>query len=468
MGENDLQDVDLLVIGGGKAGKSLAMDRAKAGWKVVMVERDKIGGTCINVACIPTKALVGAARTLLTARHAARMGIETGSEPTVELEGLRAHKEDVVGGMMEAHRRLFAASGMDFVLGTARFTGERTAEITTADGSTRTVRGRDVVINTGTTPALPDLPGITDAQVWNSETILRLERLPETLLILGGGYVGCEFASMFAAFGSRVTLLQGRDQLLPREDRDVADEVARLLADQGVEVRLGARASAVRREKGQGDIVVTLDDGREVRGQELLAATGRTPVTAGLGLRAAGVRLTDRGYVAADDHLRTTADGVWAAGDVAGSPQFTHASWHDFRILRANLTGGDAVTSGRTVPYTVFTTPELGRVGLTETEARAQGYDVKVARLQVSAIPRAKTLHEQAGTWKAVVDASTDRILGAALLGRDAGEVLSAVQMAMLGRLPYQQVRDAIFTHPTMAEGLNLLFDTLDDDTAHR
>ncbi|CAM5617340.1 dihydrolipoyl dehydrogenase family protein [Streptomyces hirsutus] len=467
MSEKDVQDVDLLVIGGGKAGKSLAMDRAKAGWKVAMVERDKIGGTCINVACIPTKALVGSARTLLTARHAARMGIEIGSEPAIDLEALRAHKEDVVGGMVEAHTKLFADSGMDFILGTARFTGKRTAEITTADGATRTVRGRDVVINTGTTPAVPDLPGLAGAQVWNSETILHLERLPETLLILGGGYVGCEFASMFAVFGTRVTLLQGRDQLLPREDRDVADEVARVLTDQGVDVRLGARASAVRREEGRGDVVVTLDDGSEVCGQELLVATGRTPVTAGLGLEAAGVRLTDRGFAAVDDHLRTTADHVWAAGDVAGSPQFTHASWHDFRILRANLTGGDAVTSGRTVPYTVFTTPELARIGLTETEARAQGHAVKVARLPVAAIPRAKTLHDKAGTWKAVVDAGTDQILGVALLGHHAGEVLSAVQMAMLGRLPYQQVRDAVFTHPTMGEGLNLLFDTLDDGTAH-
>ncbi|WP_055695060.1 dihydrolipoyl dehydrogenase family protein [Streptomyces prasinopilosus] len=466
MNEKDVQDVDLLVIGGGKAGKSLAMDRAKAGWKVAMVERDKIGGTCINVACIPTKALVGSARTLLTARHAARMGIEIGSEPAVDLEALRAHKEDVVGGMVEAHKKLFADSGMDFVLGTARFTGERTVEITTADGATRAVRGRDVVINTGTTPALPDLPGIADAQVWDSETILRLERLPETLLVLGGGYVGAEFASMFAVFGTRVTLLQGRDQLLPREDRDVADEVARVLTDQGVDVRLGARASAVRREEGHGDVVVTLDDDSEVRGQELLVATGRTPVTAGLGLEAAGVRLTDRGFVAVDGHLRTTADHVWAAGDVAGSPQFTHASWHDFRVLRDNLTGGDTVTSGRIVPYTVFTTPELARIGLTETEARAQGHDVKVARLRVAAIPRAKTLHEGTGIWKAVVDAGTDQILGVALLGHHAGEVLSAVQMAMLGRLPYQQVRDAVFTHPTMGEGLNLLFDTLDDDKA--
>ena len=244
--------------------------------------------------------------------------------------------------------------------------------------------------------------------------------------------------------------------------------MAQILADQCVDVRLEARADAVRREGDQGDVVVTLEGGSEVRGQELLVATGRTPVTADLGLAAAGVELTDRGFVAVDDHLRATADHVWAAGDVAGSPQFTHASWNDFRILRANLTGGDAVTTGRLVPYTVFITPELARVGLTETEARAQGFDVKVARLKVAAIPRAKTLHDTVGTWKAVVDAETDQILGVALLGRNSGEVISAVQMAMLGGLPYPQVRDAVITHPTMAEGLNLLFETLGDRERRR
>ena len=357
MANRNVEDVDLLVVGGGKAGKSLAMDGAKAGWTVVMVERDKIGGTCINVACIPTKALVGSARTLITARRAAEMGVDVGAEPSISLARLREHKESVVDGMVAAHEEMFADSGMDFVLGSARFIAERTAEIQTSGGGTRVVRGRDVVINTGTTPAQPRVDGVARARVWNSETILHLERLPGTLLVLGGGYVGCEFASMFATFGARVTLLQGADRLLPGEDPDVARQVAEILTDQGVDVRLRARAKSVRRESGHDDVVVTLADGREVRGQELLVATGRSPVTADLGLDTAGVAVNDRGFVVVDDHLRTTAEHVWAAGDVAGSPQFTHVSWHDFRVLRANLTGGDAVTTGRLVPYTVFLTP---------------------------------------------------------------------------------------------------------------
>jgi pyruvate/2-oxoglutarate dehydrogenase complex dihydrolipoamide dehydrogenase (E3) component len=462
MNDRDLEDVDLLVIGGGKAGKSLAMDRAKAGWKVAMVERDKIGGTCINVACIPTKALVGSARNVLTARNAEVMGVELEEQPLVSLDGLRQHKTSVVDGMVAAHKKMFADSGMDFILGTARFIGPRTAEIETHDGDIRLLRGTDVVINTGTIPAIPDLAGITESRAWTSETILKLERLPARLLILGGGYVGCEFASMYALFGSQVIMLQGGTQLLSREDPDVADEVAGILADQGVEVRLEARATAVRRN-GDGEIVVILEDGSQVVGDDLLVATGRNPVTADLGLPAADVEITDRGFIQVDDHLRTSADHVWAAGDVAGSPQFTHASWNDFRILKANLDHGDAATRGRIVPYAVFITPELARVGMTETQARAEGRRVAVAKIPVSAIPRAKTLHDTTGTWKAVVDADTDLILGAALLGHNAGEAISTLQMAMIGGLPYQQVRDAVLTHPTMGEGLNLLFDALDD-----
>lgn len=437
------------------------MDRAKAGWKVVMAERDKIGGTCINVACIPTKALVGSARTMLTARGADQMGVEIGGEPRISLERLRNHKESVVGGMVFAHEKMFADSGMDFILGTARFVDERTVEITTREG-TRVVRGRDVVINTGTTPAVPAIEGIDAADVWNSETILALQRLPESLIVLGGGYVGCEFASMFAIFGTRVTLVQGSAQVLPREDPDVAAAVGEILAGQGVELRLGATAKAVRREAGHGDVVVTLAGGAEIRGQQMLVATGRSPVTGDLGLELAGVELTNRGFVRVDDHLRTSADHVWAAGDVAGSPQFTHASWSDFRILKANLTGGDAVTTGRLVPYTVFITPELARVGLTESEARAQGRNIMVATIPVASIPRARTLHETIGMWKVVVDADADQILGVALLGHDSGEVVSVIQMAMLGELRYQQVRDAVLTHPTMGEGVNLLMDALD------
>jgi probable pyridine nucleotide-disulfide oxidoreductase len=463
MSDRGVEDVDLLVIGGGKAGKSLAMDRAKAGWKVAMVERDKIGGTCINVACIPTKALVGSARTLLKASHADVMGVELDGEATVSVDGLRRHKSSVVDGMVAAHKKMFADSGMDFILGTARFIAPRTVEVKTRNETIRLLRGSDVVINTGTMPAIPELPGITESRPWTSETILELERWPQRLTVLGGGYVGCEFASMFALFGARVTLLQGPDQLLPREDPDIAAEVANILADQGVDLRLGVRAKAVHREGRNGEVVALLEHGPEVRGEELLVATGRTPVTTDLGLASAGVDLTDRGFICVDEHLRTTADHVWAAGDVAGSPQFTHASWNDFRILKANLDHGEAVTRGRIVPYTVFITPELARVGMTEAQARALGRNVAICKIPFSAIPRAKTLHDTAGTWKAVVDADTDLILGAALLGHNAGEVISTLQMAMLGELPYQQVRDAPLTHPTMGEGLNLLFDALDD-----
>jgi pyruvate/2-oxoglutarate dehydrogenase complex dihydrolipoamide dehydrogenase (E3) component len=461
MNDREIEDVDLLVIGGGKAGKSLAMDRARAGWKVAMVERDKIGGTCINVACIPTKALVGSARTVLAARQAEVMGVEV-DEPLVSVDGLRQHKSSVVDGMVAAHKKMFADSGMDFILGTARFFAPRTVEIETHDGDLRLLRGTDVVINTGTTPALPDVPGVAESAALTSETILQLERLPHRLLILGGGYVGCEFASMYALLGSKVIMVQGGSQLLRREDPDVAVEVAEILTDQGVEIRLNARATAVR-HNGDGEVFVILEDGSQVDGDDLLLATGRTPVTADLGLPAAGVEITDRGFIQVDDHLHTSADHVWAAGDVAGSPQFTHASWNDFRILKANLNHGDAATRGRIVPYTVFITPELARVGSTETQARAQGHNVAVSKIAVSAIPRAKTLHDTTGTWKAVVDADTNLILGAALLGHNAGEVISTLQMAMLGGLRYQQVRDAVLTHPTMGEGLNLLFDALDD-----
>ncbi|WP_024795725.1 dihydrolipoyl dehydrogenase family protein [Tomitella biformata] len=461
MAYEEPEDFDLLVVGGGKAGKSLAMDRAKAGWSVAMVERDKVGGTCINVACIPTKALVESARALETIRRAASMGIDLDGEPAVSLEALRHHKESVVGGMVDAHRQMFIDSGMDFIMGTARFIAPRTVQITADDGTVRVLRGRDVVINTGATPALPDLPGIAESHVWTSETILRLDRLPQTLLILGGGYIGCEFASMFALFGTKVVLVQGPAQVLPREDHDIAAEVAEILTGQGVDLHTGTRVASVRRAPNHGPVTLTLEDGSTLTGDELLVATGRAPVTAQLGLEAAGVQVTDRGFVDVDDHLRTSAEHVWAAGDVAGSPQFTHASWNDFRIMRANLTGADTSTSGRLVPYTVFITPELARVGMTETEARAAGHQVAVAKIAVSAIPRAKTTHEQTGMWKAVVDAESGEILGAALLGRGAGEVISAVQMAMIGGLPYQSVRDAVLTHPTMGEGLNLLFDTL-------
>lgn len=453
---------DLVVVGGGKAGKSLAMLRAKKGDKVFMVERDKIGGTCINVACIPTKTLVSSARRLAEVRTAAAYGVDLPgadlASAGVDLEALRARKESVVGGMVEAHKKMFAAPGLDFVLGTAKFVGPKTVEATLADGSVRVVEGEKVLINTGTTPAIPPIEGLGDVDYWTSEDALRLTEIPDRLVILGGGVIGVEMASMMAAFGADVTLIEGGEHILAREDADVAEEMAANLAAQGVTVRTGERA--VRVSSGGEGIVVHTTAG-EVSGTRLLVALGRTPATKGLGLEAAGVELTERGFVKVDSRLETTAPGVYAAGDVAGTPQFTHASWNDFRVLRDLFAGKDASTEGRLIPWAVFATPELGRVGMSESEARAAGRDIRVAKVAAAAVPRAKTHGHVEGFYKVVVDAETEEILGAAIVAESASEVIAAVQTAMLGGLPWPKLRDAVIAHPTMAEGLNIVLDSL-------
>lgn len=453
---------DLVVVGGGKAGKSLAMLRAKKGDKVFMVERDKIGGTCINVACIPTKTLVSSARRLAEVRTAAAYGVDLPgadlASAGVDLEALRARKESVVGGMVEAHKKMFAAPGLDFVLGTAKFVGPKTVEATLADGSVRVVEGEKVLINTGTTPAIPPIEGLSDVDYWTSEDALRLTEIPDRLVILGGGVIGVEMASMMAAFGADVTLIEGGEHILAREDADVAEEMAANLAAQGVTVRTGERA--VRVSSGDEGVLVHTTAG-EVAGTRLLVALGRTPATKGLGLEAAGVELTERGFVKVDSRLETTAPGVYAAGDVAGTPQFTHASWNDFRVLRDLFAGKDASTEGRLIPWAVFATPELGRVGMSESEARAAGRDVRVAKVAAAAVPRAKTHGHVEGFYKVVVDAETEEILGAAIVAESASEVIAAVQTAMLGGLPWPKLRDAVIAHPTMAEGLNIVLDAM-------
>ena len=463
-----IEEVDLLVVGGGKAGKSLAMLRAKAGDKVVMVERDKVGGTCINVACIPTKTLISAARVLHEVQGSGAYGVtlpeqdggtDALTQARIDLASFRARKEAVVGGMVAAHEKMFPASGMDFVKGTARFVAERTVEIALNDGTTRRVRGAKVLINTGTAPSAPAIEGLAEVPHWTSEDLLALPELPTSLVVLGGGVIGVEMASLMGLLGVPVTLLHAGEHVLDREDADVAAEVTAGLEALGVTVLTRARATRV--GAAPGGVVVSAQDGREATGSHLLVALGRTPVTAALGLEAAGVETTGRGFIKVDDHLRTSAEGVYAAGDVAGSPQFTHASWNDFRILRDLLAGKEASTSGRLVPWAVFTTPELGHVGLTEAQARAAGHEVLVARTPTAAVPRARTLGRTEGFYKVMVDADTDEILGAAIIGPEASEVVTSVQMAMLGGLTWRQVRDAVITHPTMGEGLNIVLDSL-------
>jgi probable pyridine nucleotide-disulfide oxidoreductase len=458
----DIEELDLLVVGGGKAGKSLAMDVARAGGRVAMVERGMIGGTCINVACIPTKTIINSGRILQDARRAAEFGITGVENPGMDIDLLRHRKEEVVGTMVNGQLASFTGSGMDFILGEAKFVGPRTVEIALNDGGIRTLRGADVVVNLGTEPLLPDIEGLAESAVQTSNTLLELEALPESMIVLGGGYVGCEFADFLNTIGVQVTVIQRGDQLLAREDADVAAAIEQGFTEAGLTVRLGESAESISRA-ADGTVTVTLSSGDAVAAADILVAVGRAPMTTGANLEVAGIRLTDRGFIGVDEHLRTSAEHVWAAGDAAGTPQFTHASYDDYRILKANLAaqngqGDPRSTAGRLIPYCVFTTPELGRVGLTEAQARAAGHDVRVARMPVTAIPRARTVGHLEGMWKAVVDRNTNRILGAALLGTEASEAIAVVQMAMLSGMEYTAVRDAIITHPTIAEGLNLLF----------
>ncbi|MFR9794781.1 dihydrolipoyl dehydrogenase family protein [Streptomyces sp. MS06] len=458
------EDVDLLVVGGGKAGKTLAMDQARGGRRVAMVERGMIGGTCINVACIPTKTLVASARARRTLGRARDLGLVVGDAGGAGVDAglLRDRRSEVVDGMVALNHKQFLDSGMDLVIGQARFVAERTVRVALRDGGTRVLRGAETVVNTGTRPRVPAVPGLATAGALTSETLLRLERIPDRLVVLGDGPIGLEFADMLAAFGSRVTVVSPHTRLLPREDHEIAAAALDMLTGNGVALVFGGKATRVDRDGG-GEVTVTLADGRELAADDILVAVGREPVTAELDLPRAGVALTPGGFVEVDEHLATTAPHTWAAGDVAGSPQFTHASLDDYRILKENLRGGSRSTRDRLIPHTTFLSFDLAHVGLTEEEARRRGHAVRIARLPVSAIPRARTTGETQGLWKAVVDAGTQRVLGASLLGPEAGETITTVQTAMLAGLPCTALRDMVITHPTMAEGLNLLFATLTD-----
>jgi pyruvate/2-oxoglutarate dehydrogenase complex dihydrolipoamide dehydrogenase (E3) component len=453
---------EIAVIGGGKGGKTLAAKMASGGRRVVMIEKGMIGGTCINVACIPTKTMVKSAKVAELARRAAKFGIRLVFEGA-DAVGVRDRKRAVVAEMVERNQANFDRSGMTLLIGTARFTGPRALEVRLQEGSVRELTADKVFLNTGTRPALPPLPGLADARPLHSESIQELDRLPEHLIILGGGYIGCEFAQMFQRFGSRITIVERSDSFLPREDSDIGEQVLSIFREDGIDVRLGASVQNIEGRSGESIRVrIKTPAGEQVvEGTDLLAALGRSPNTEDLNASAAGIDLDSRGFVKVNDRLETTAADVWALGDVNGGPQFTHASLDDYRIVAANLSGGNRSTADRVIPYTLFIDPELGRVGMTETEARRRGQQVRVARLAAGAVPRAVTSGETRGYLKAVVDAKTDRILGAAILAAEGGEVVAVVQVAMHAGLPYTALRDMVFAHPTMAEGLNDLFASL-------
>jgi len=455
--------VNALIIGAGQAGVPLARDLAQAGRRTLLIERAHVGGTCINEGCTPTKTMVASARVAYLARRGGDYGVEL-RDLYVDMVRVRERKRAIVESFRSGSERRLAASGVERLDAEARFTGPRTVVARDHQGHERHVEADLVFIDTGARPAMPTLPGLDAVSVLDSTSIMELAEVPGHLIVLGGGYVGLEFAQMFRRFGSRVTIVQRGAGLLEREDPDVAAAVAAILREDGVGVLLGTSAVGVASEPAGVALTVRGAAGEStLRGTHLLVAAGRAPNVESLDVAAGGIALDAHGFIAVNERLETSVPGVYALGDVKGGPAFTHISYDDYRIVRTNLLGtGGATTRERLVPYTVFIDPELGGIGLTETEARRTGRDIRVASMPMSHVARALEMDESRGMMKAVVDATSGQILGCSILGIGAGEIMAQIEIAMMGQVPYTALRDGVFAHPTLAESLNNLFATLD------
>src|ERR671928_220694 len=462
---------DAVVIGAGQAGVPLATTLAKAGRKTALVEREHVGGTCINEGCTPTKTMVASAKVAYFDRRSADYGVQNGPV-AVDMPKVRQRKRDIVESFRSgSERRIEETEGLDLLMGEAHFTAQKELEIRLNEGETLRLTADDIFINVGARPANPPIEGLDSVPALNSTTIMELDELPEHLLVVGGSYVGLEFAQMFRRFGSEVTVVQRGKQLMSREDADVAEAVAEIMRQDGIEVLLETQTRrAEQTEDGEIRLTVSGPDGESALvGSHLLVAAGRPPNTEKLNLEAAGVETDKRGQIKVNEYLETNVPGIWALGDVKGGPAFTHISYDDFRIIRTNLLeGGNASIHDRLVPYTVFIDPQLGRIGLSEQEARAQGRNIKVAKMPMNYVARALEMDESRGFMKAVVDADTEQILGCAILGVEGGEVAAMIQIAMMGEVPYTTLRDTIFSHPTLAESLNNLFAALGETPMKR
>ncbi len=453
------EEYDLVVLGSGEAGKYTAWTMAKSGLRVAVVERKYVGGSCPNIACLPSKNVIHSAKVAFYFRHAAEFGISA-EHWTLNLSGVRERKRKMVDGLVQLHRDLYARSGAELVMGQGRLVAPKTIEVTSADAASRILRGKNVVLSTGSRATIDATPGLAEARPLTHIEALELGEIPEHVLVLGGGYVGLEFSQALRRFGSRVTVIDRNDRLAHREDRDVSDALHELFADEAIEIVTSAHINRVEGESGKSVKLHATRNGSPIvlEGTHILAATGRTPNTEGIGLELAGVAVTERGYIKVNERLETSAPGIWAVGDCAGSPHFTHIAYDDFRVMRDNLTGGNRVTTGRQVPFCMFTDPEFARIGLSETEARERAIPYRLTKIPMTTVLRARTLSETRGFMKALVDTKSDRILGFTAFGSQAGETIAVVQIAMTAGLPHTALRDSIFTHPTMAEGLGSLF----------
>jgi len=455
----EIDKFEFLVLGSGEAGKYLAWTMAKAGHRTAVVERRWIGGSCPNIACMPSKNVIWSAKVASLSGRGPEFGLPSASR--VDMAAVRRRKRKMVEDMVNVHLdRYKLESNVELIMGEGRFVGPKRLEVKTNDGTVRLVEGDRVFLNVGTRAAMPDIPGLRDANPMTHIEALELDRIPDHLIVLGGGYIGLELSQAMRRFGSRVTVIQRSGQIASREDSDVGQALLQLFQEEGVEVLLNTHVVDVAGTSGM-EVNVTVQTSEKkmtLRASDLLVAIGRIPNTDGIGLELAGVELDARGYVKVNEELQTTASGVWALGECAGSPQFTHVSFDDFRVVRDTLAGKKRTTKNRLVPFCMFTDPELARVGLNEKEARSRGLAYRLCKLPMTANLRARTLSETRGFMKALIAKESDQILGFTMFGVEAGEVISVAQTAMLGEMPYTVMRDAIYTHPTIAEGLNVLF----------
>jgi pyruvate/2-oxoglutarate dehydrogenase complex dihydrolipoamide dehydrogenase (E3) component len=452
-------DASTRTVGSGTGGKLVAWHMAQSGRRTAVVERRWIGGSCVNIACMPSKNEISGARVAHLARHAAQFGTMTGPV-AVDMATVRRRKREMVERQIATHLQNYKASGAELIMGNGRFLAPKTLEVTLNDGGTRLLAGDRVFLNIGTHAAVPSVPGLDAARPLTHVEALELDYLPPHLIVIGGGYAGLEFAQAYRRFGSNVTIIESGPQLMAREDIDVSQEMRRILSDEGIQVLVEAQLLQVRGRSGEkvSLIVRTASGEQTIDGSDILVAVGRIPNTAGIGLEDAGVELDGRSYIRVNERLETSASDVWAIGECAGSPQFTHISEDDFRIVRDNLAGRDRSTRDRLVPYCMFTDPPLARVGLSEGEAERQGVIARVARLPMNSVLGAQATGERQGFMKALIGENDDRILGFTMIGANAGEVMAVVQTAMLSGLSYSRLADAALAHPTMAEGLGPLF----------
>jgi pyruvate/2-oxoglutarate dehydrogenase complex dihydrolipoamide dehydrogenase (E3) component len=460
---------DAIILGSGQGGKPLALALGNAGWRTAIIERKFIGGTCVNTGCTPTKTMVGSARVAYTSSRGEEFGIHT-QLTGVNMERIRQRKDEIVlQSRNSGEKALLNEKNVDLIYGNARFTAPKSIYVKKRDGDELNLTADKIFIDTGARTTPPSIAGFDQVRslpnILDNASIMELDHLPEHLLVLGGGYIGVEFGQMFRRFGSRVTIIQADAQLLSHEDSDIVDEVTKILREDGIDVLLNAKTQRISGDKNKVTLDIQLASERQtIEGTHLLIAVGRTPNTDELILAAAGIETDNKGFLRVNSSLETNVPGVYGIGDVKGGPAFTHISYDDFRILRDNLIDGkNASTDGRMVPYTVFIDPQLGRIGVTEKEARQNGLKVRIAKMPMTYVARAKEFGESRGLMKVLVDPQSDQILGAAILGMEGGEMAAMVQLAMMGKIPYPVLENGIFSHPTLSESLNVIFGHFED-----